>query len=288
VEQRFTPSTHRLALWAGGPVMTVLYVAGWLVFAQMIPTPSPHWSAEELAQWIVDHKPGLSFGCFLMIAGCGLWGTWLAQTIVWTFRTEARFPVLTFTQLLCGAAGLTFFIFDTLFWAVAVFRAGEVDPQITQQMWDVGWFGFLFTITVYIAWAVAWALGILLNPPQYQVFPRWAAYVTFGSVICWSPGLLIIFFKEGPFSYSGVLAMWLPITEFFIWLLIIDVCARKAIRRQVEISTQEAAERGDAYGVHPTRDPDLPSRPTPAGGKTLGSPLLVGGAAALAPPRSRS
>jgi hypothetical protein len=68
--------------------------------------------------------------------------------------------------------------------------------------------------------------------------------------------MLIIFFKEGSFSYAGLLAMWLPITEFFIWLVIIDVYARKAIRRQVELARREGIERGAAYGLYPPRDPD--------------------------------
>lgn len=257
MEQRFTPSTHRLALWAGGPVMTVLYIVGWLAFAQMIPTPSPSLSPQQLADYLVAHKPGILVGCLLMIAGCGLWGTWVAAIAVWTYRTEVRFPVLTFTQLICVAAGVTFFIFDTLFWGVAVFRAGETNPQITQQLWDVGWFGFLFTITVYIAWAVAWSMGVLFNPPEHQIFPRWAGFVTLGSVTCWSPGLLVIFFKEGPFSYSGLLAMWLPITEFFVWLVIIDVYARIAIRRQVQLSRAEGEERGAEYGLYPPPREDL-------------------------------
>jgi len=252
VEQRFIPSTHRWALTVGGPLMTVMYLVGWLVFARMLPTPSPGWHAEQLSKWLVDHGTGFLFGCLLMIAGCGLWGSWVAALTVWTFRTESRFPVLTFTQLVCVAAGLTFFIFDTLFWAVAAFRAGQVDPQITQTMWDIGWFGFMFTISVYIVWAVAWALGILLNPPEYQVFPRWAGFVTFGSVMCWSPGLFIIFFRGGgPFSYAGVPAMWLPITEFFVWLVIIDVLARKAVKRQERLSLLEGIEKGDAYGLYP-------------------------------------
>lgn len=231
--------------------MTVLYIVGWLAFAQMIPTPSPSLTPDQLAAYLVQHKPGLLFGCMLMIAGCGLWGTWVAAIAVWTYRTEVRFPVLTFTQLICVAAGVTFFMFDTLFWAVAAFRAGQTDPHITQQLWDVGWFGFLFTITVYIAWAVAWSMGVLLNPPEHQIFPRWAGFVTLGSVTCWSPGLLVIFFKQGPFSYSGLLAMWLPITEFFVWLVIIDVYARIAIRRQVRINRHEGEVRGAEYGLWP-------------------------------------
>jgi hypothetical protein len=251
--------------------MTVLYLVGWLGFARMVPTPSPSWTAEHLSQWLVAHGTGLQAGCLLMIAGCGLWGSWVAALTVWTFRTESRFPVLTFTQLICVAAGLVFFIFDTLFWSVAAFRAGEVNPQITQQLWDVGWFGFLFTITVYVVWAVAWALGILLNPPDYQVFPRWAAYVTFGSVMCWSTGLVIIFFKSGPFSYAGVPAMWLPISEFFVWLVIIDVLARKAIRRQEHLSLLEGIEKGEMYGLYPPSRTDavaarVPLTPNDANG----------------------
>jgi uncharacterized membrane protein YhdT len=251
MEQRFVPSMHRWALWTGGPLMTVMYLVGWLVCARMLPTPSPSWTAQQLSDWLVDHGIGMLLGCLLMIAGCGLWGAWVAALTVWTYRTESRFPVLTFTQLICVATGLTFFIFDTQFWSVAAFRAGQVSPEITQQLWDVGWFGFLFTISVYIVWAVAWALGILLNPPEYQVFPRWAAFVTFGSVMCWSVGLLIIFFKDGPFSYAGVPAMWLPISEFFVWLVIIDILARKAIKRQEQLSVIEGLERGSEFGIYP-------------------------------------
>lgn len=257
MEQRFVPATHRWALWWGGPLMTVLYLIGWVVVGHMIPVPSSDYTAAELSGWLVDHKPNMVWGCMLMIAATGLWGSWAAAITVWTYRTEANFPVLTFTQLICVAAGVTFFVFDTLLWGVATYRAGEVDPEITQQLWDLGWFGFLFTITVYITWALAWGMGILLNPAEYQVFPRWAAWITFGSVMCWSPGLLIIFFKGGPFSYSGQLAMWLPITEFFVWLAFIDILARKAVSRQVLLSRIEGIEQGRDHGVFPINFEDL-------------------------------
>lgn len=247
---------HRLALLVGGPVMTVMYVVGWLVFARMFPAPSPGLTAQQLADWIVAHKPGMTMGCLFMIAATGIWGSWVAAISVWTFRTEARFPVLTFTQLICVGCGLTFFVFDTLFWSVATFRAGETDPAVTQQMWDVGWFGFLCTITAYVAWAVAWCLGVLCNPPDHQVFPRWTAFVTLGSVMCWIPGLFTMFFKEGPFTYNGPTGMWLPIIEFFVWLIILDVYARKAVRRQEALSRQEGLERGPAYGLYPPENID--------------------------------
>jgi len=270
VEKRFTPRTHRLCLWTGGPVMSVVYIVGWVVFARLIPAPSPGWSAQRLTDWLVGHQIQFLIGCAIMIGAAGLWGMWCAALSVWTYKTESRFPVLFATQVISVAAGLTFFIFDTLFWTVAAFRAGQRSPEITQAIWDVGWFGFLFTITVYIAWAVSIALGILWNPPEHQLFPRWSAFLTIGSALCWSAGLLIVFFKQGQFAYNGGLAMWLPLGEFFVWLAIMTVLGLRAISRQEQISRHEASQRGAQYGVyepgkrdifHPIEDSALIERP---------------------------
>ena len=250
MEKRFTPRAHRLCLWAGGPVMSIVYIIGWVVFAKLIPAPSPHWSAEHLTAWIVDHKTGFLVGCAIMIGAAGLWGMWCASLSVWTYKTESRFPVLYTAQVISVCAGLTIFIFDELFWTVAAFRAGQRSPEITQAIWDIGWFGFLFSITVYIAWAVSLALGIIWNPPRHQLFPRWSGYMTIGSALCWSAGLLIVFFKDGQLAYNGGIGMWWPLIEFFIWLAIMTVLGLRAISRQEEICRQEAAELGDEYGVY--------------------------------------
>jgi hypothetical protein len=250
VEKKFTPNTHRFCLWTGGPVMSVVYIIGWVSFARMVPAPAPHWSAEHLTAWIVDHQTQFVIGCAIMIGAAGLWGLWCASLSVWTYKTESRFPVLYTAQVISVAAGLTIFILDELFWTVAAFRAGQRSPEITQAIWDIGWFGFLFSITVYIAWAVSLALGILWNPPEHQLFPRWAGYMTIGSALCWSAGLLIAFFKDGQLAYNGGAAMWWPLGEFFVWLAIMTFLGLRAISRQEEISRREAVEKGDAYGVY--------------------------------------
>ena len=230
--------------------MSVLYVVGWVVFARLIPAPAPGWPAQRLTDWLVGHHVQFLLGCAIMIGAAGLWGMWCAALSVWTYKTESRFPVLFAAQIISVAAGLTIFIFDELFWAVAAFRAGQRSPEITQAIWDIGWFGFLFSITVYIAWAVALALGILWNPPEHQLFPRWAGFLTIGSALCWSAGLLIVFFQQGQFAYNGGLAMWLPLGEFFVWLAIMTVLGLRAISRQEQISRLEASEKGAQYGVY--------------------------------------
>ena len=250
MEKRFTPRTHRLCLWTGGPVMSVLYVIGWVVFARLVPAPAPNWPAQRLSGWLVGHQIQFLIGCAIMIGAAGLWGMWCAALSIWTFKTESRFPVLFAAQIISVAAGLTIFILDELFWTVAAFRAGQRSPEITQAIWDIGWFGFLFSITVYIAWAVSLALGILCNPPEHQLFPRWAGFMTIGSALCWSAGLLIVFFKQGQFAYNGGLAMWLPLGEFFVWLAIMTFLGLRAISHQEQLSRHEAMEKGTHYGVY--------------------------------------
>jgi hypothetical protein len=278
MEKRFTPNTHRLCLWVGGPVMSVIYIIGWVAFARMVPAPAPNWSAEQLTAWLVDHQTAFLVGCAVMIGAAGLWGMWCAALSVWTYKTESRFPVLYSAQLISVSAGLTIFILDELFWTVAAFRAGQRSPEITQGIWDIGWFGFLFSITVYIAWAASLAIGILWNPPEHQMFPRWAGYMTLASALCWSAGLLIAFFKGGQLAYNGGLAMWLPLGEFFVWLAIMTYLGLKAISRQEELSRQEALEKGDDYGVYnPGSEETLEvlEESSPA----LPEPLRVGGLA---------
>jgi len=250
VEQRISPRAHRMALWVGGPVMSVVYMFGWLAYARLMPVPSPSWSAERLSEWLVDRQPEFQIGCLIMIAAAGTWGLWCAAMSVWTYRTEQRFPVLFAGQVISVGCGLTIFVLDELFWTVASFRAGETDPAVTQAIWDIGWFGFLFSITAYISWAVCFALGILWNPPEHQMFPRWAGYMTLASCLCWSLGLMIVFFKSGPFSYNGTLAMWLPLAEFFVWLIFMTYLGLKAISKQEVLCRQEAEQYGAGYGVY--------------------------------------
>jgi hypothetical protein len=135
-------------------------------------------------------------------------------------------------------------------------------------LWDLGWLAFLITIPVYIAWAVAWSLGVLLNPSEHQIFPRWSAYVTLGSVVLWTPSVLTMLFKEGPLSYSGVGGMWLPIIEFFVWLIIVDVNARLGLRRQEERTPLEGVERGEGFGLYP---PERQARLTAQRGDSTGN-----------------
>jgi len=243
MEQRMTPKAHRFCLWMG-PVMSVIYMIGFIPLAGFWPVPTPDWSPDELSAWLVENRGAFQIGCAMMIASAALFGPWGSALAIWTRKTEVRFPVLYVTQIVALATGLTIFVLIQLFWGIASFRAGDISPEITQTMFDIGWFMFLFDISPFIVWACALALGILWNPPEHQLYPRWAGYFTLAVCLCWSAGLMVLFFKSGPFAYNGLLSMWLPLGMFFVWLGVMTVLGLKAVTKQEALCRLEGGDRG--------------------------------------------
>ena len=254
MDLRFTPLAHRICL-ASGHVLTVMYCIGFLFCAQFFPIPSPDWPADRLARWLFDHKSAYQFGCLLMLVAGGLLAPWGAALSIWTRRTEVRFPVMYITQITSLAASTGLFVIIAIFWALASFRATEISVEITQMLFDAGWFLFLWVGPPFYLWAGAFGLGILINPPEHQLFPRWIGWFTLASVLCWSLGLLQVFFRTGPQSYSGMLPTWIPLIDFFVWMELLTFYGFAAIRRQ---EAECRAEAGEGLGVYaPTWDEPL-------------------------------
>jgi hypothetical protein len=72
------------------------------------------------------------------------------------------------------------------------------------------------------------------------VFPRWAAYFNIWAALMLTPGTVVMFFKSGPLSWTGLFVFWLPFTAFFAWLMVMFRLLLKAIG-------QERADDSMAY-----------------------------------------
>lgn len=242
---RMTPAAHRLCLW-GGHLCTMLYLGGW-VLAGFIPIPGPDWPADKLAHWLADNKVLYQIGCLLMLIGAGVMAPWGAALSIWTRKTEMRFPVIYITQIVSLAASVALFIVIEIFWALAAFRATEISVEITQMLYDAGWYFFLWIGPPFYIWVASFGIGILMNPPEHQMFPRWIGYFSLASVLCWSMGTMQVFFRTGPTAYSGMLPTWIPLAEFFIWMELLTFYGFRAIRLQ---EAECRKEQGEGMGVY--------------------------------------
>lgn len=244
-ETRFTPRTHQFCAGAG-IALAVVYLLGFIVFARFYPPPGPDMPPEELVAWLLRYDDSLRFGYILMICGGAIFGFWGASIAVWTRKSEASLPVMYVSQVVALGAAVAIFVAVPVFWAEASFRAGQVAPETTQMLWDLGWFMFLFAVPPFITWAVSLALSILWNPADQQVYPRWLGWVTLGETVCWTPALLVVYFYDGPFAYNGAVALYLPFTLFFGWVLVVSGVTLRVIRDH----ERTACVHGGVYAPH--------------------------------------
>ena len=83
-------------------------------------------------------------------------------------------------------------------------------------------------ITAHLSVAAA-TLGDQRSVP---VFARWVGYLNLWMAVLLAPGVLVLFFKTGPFAWNGLFAFWFPLVLFLTWLAIMCVLLLRALNAQ--------------------------------------------------------
>lgn len=217
-----------VCIWMG-PLCALLFLIGAVILGRFIPPwVHPSDGPQEVARIFSQHADRIRLGALITIISMSLVGPWGVAVAAQIRRTEGGFPVLTYVQLMCAAVGTTIVVLMSMFWAVATFRT--YDPQIVQFCNDVAYFLFLFTWTPFTVWAGAVALAIFLDPNEEPVFPRWVAYLSLWTAVLFVPAGLMAFFKHGAFSWAGLMALYVPVGVFFIWLAALTTYTIRNIR----------------------------------------------------------
>lgn len=223
-------TTQLWCAWSG-LFATVLAGLGMVVVGGFVPARSPSATAAEIATWYADNTFSIRIGLVLTLLGFTLLLPFGVAVALQTRRTEAR-PVMTSVQIASVAVGVLEGVLTTVFWAVASFRPTDVDPGVTRALNDLGWFTFLFNVSTFTVWLAAVAIAILRDPSPAPVFPRWSGYLSVYAALLFMPGVLIIFFKSGPFGFSGLFALYVPAGVFFSWILAMLPLLLRAIKAE--------------------------------------------------------
>lgn len=219
----------RTAVCVGLAGMVVLFGAGYVLSGFVLP-PSAARTSAQIVSMYTDHQARIRVGCFLMITGfsfVALWGCALASL---TRLLEGRSSVVAYTQVACISVVTVIVVFAPLIWALAAFRPGEIDPDVTRSINDLGWFLFLYPWPPLMIWLGVTGWAILGDRSDRPMFPRWSAYLCFWTALLSVPGGLISFFKVGPFSWNGLLAYWVPLGVFFVWVVAMSAVMLRATR----------------------------------------------------------
>lgn len=225
--------SHRafvLSAWSG-PLMTLGFFVGLMLLAHFIPPPSPAADADQIAQMFRDNTTGIRIGLFISMLATGLLCPFYAAITIQMVRIERGWSVLSVTQAVAGACSVLEIVLPMMIWQTAAFRP-ERTPETTQAINDLAWLPFLGLTTTVIIQNVVLAVAILRDRRPTPLLPRWYGYLNLlvGAGIL--PAGFIVFFKTGPLAWDGLLAWWVPVADFFLWIILTAVLLTRAANAQ--------------------------------------------------------
>ncbi len=211
----------RFCGWSGVAAVTFFIIGGMILGGMLPPLLSPDDTAAEFARRVSEHVVAIRIGSVFLILSFALFGALAAGIAAQTRRFE-KAPAFSYLQLMFGACGTAVAVLVAFSWALMSFRPDEYDPTVVQVLIDFAYFLALFSVPVFSGWCLVIALPILFANEGEEPFPRWVAFFNLWAAVLYAPGLMILFFKSGIFSWSGIVALWIPFTAFFLWILVMS------------------------------------------------------------------
>jgi hypothetical protein len=218
-----------LCAWAG-PATVVVALIGWLV-AGVLPIPLGSESSVEEVVNFYSHDTRVLAGLVISTLGVSLVFPLIAVIGVHMVRMEGRTPILTFLQLITGAATGVCLLLPLLLMTTIAFRPDR-SPELTMTLNDIAWLLFITPIAPFMLQNIA--IGVAILNDKRQTLPRWVGYVNFWIAFSFIPDPLAFFFHSGPFAWRGIFIFWLALTTYSVFLVVMGLTLRKAIRESAE------------------------------------------------------
>lgn len=219
--------------WSG-LAATLLFVIGGVILGEMLPPLlRANDSPAEFVRKVTEHLLSIRVGSVILMLSFALFGPFGAGIAAVTRRAE-KSPGLSYVQLVFTACGTMVALLVAFAWALMGFRPDVYHPTTVQMLADLAYFLAVFSVPIFGGWCVVIALPILLAEEGKECFPRWVGYVNLWAVLLFAPGQLVLFFKDGPFSWHGIVALWIPFVAFFLWIVVMCMSMLRAVKQNVQ------------------------------------------------------
>jgi hypothetical protein len=212
----------------GYPFIALLVVG--LLIAHWIPPMAPSWSTEHVVAFYTDHANSIRTGLAVMLVGAMATAPFVAALASLIRRIDARLEPLAAVQLVCGAAGVAAIFVPVLIFTATAYRPDR-SPDVTMALNDLGWITLVMNAIPAIGQATVVGVAILADKRPTPLLPRWSAYLNFWMAFLYLPGILLTFFKTGPFAWNGILSFWVAVGAFGAWVLVMTFLVVRAASR---------------------------------------------------------
>jgi hypothetical protein len=236
VKPAINKTLQMVCVWAG-PVMIVGWVASFVLLAGFIPPPPPSNSPQQVVDMYQNNTVSIRLGLVLTLFACALLVPFAAVISTQMKRIEGQHAVLSTTQVVSGGLLSLEFIIPLMIWQTAAYRP-DIGPVLIRMLNDMGWLMFVGVISTAVVEFASIGLVILNDERDTGVFPRWAGYFNLWVAFLVVPAGVVPFFKQGPFGWNGVLAFFVPLVVFAIWIAVMVVLLRRAINAEEQTAAQ--------------------------------------------------
>ena len=232
----------RFCAW-GGPVLLVGLIVFWGVLGSNIPPYSAALDAQAIADHYRHHTTNIRIGMIVTMMLGVLYLVWgMAITKVME-AVEWHNDVLSRLQLWGAGFTALILVFPPAIWLAAAFRPDQLDPSIIQMLYDTGWIVFDLAFTLTALQLVAIGVCFLSDRRAVPVIPKWVSWLCLWIAFMFLMLFLMPFFKDGPFSRSGIVNYWVEFILFFLFMQVMSLYTFRALNI-LEHEHAEAVKHG--------------------------------------------
>jgi hypothetical protein len=213
-------------------VCAVLLATGIFGIAGWLPPVRADMNAQSLVELFQRDRLRIQLGMTVMGSSAMFYWFFAAAVSTQLQRIEGQYHPLSRIQMI-SAAGTALAIMFLTFLALAMCFRPNIEPTALQMANDLFWLIFVGLWMPGVSQNLAIGVGILSDKrlDAERIYPRWVAYVNFWVALSFVPGCYIAFFHQGPFSWHGILGLWLVATGFFLWVVVMWWSTVRAIEQ---------------------------------------------------------
>jgi len=216
-----------------GPVFVVCLFGGWGLLGGFIPLIPPSSTAAEVAAAYSENPTLHRIGLIIGMIGVFLTIPFFLAISMQMKRTELRTPILSILQFASGIIVTVVLMIPILLFVGGAFRPDR-SAELTQLVNDLSYVMLILPWPPIIGQLGALAVATFSDRRSEPVFPRWVGYYSLWIAVLLLPASMIIFFKTGPFAWTGVVGFWIPAAVFGTWYLVMAALLLRAIKQEAQ------------------------------------------------------
>lgn len=224
-------ASQKAGLWCTF-IFVALTVVGWLGIGHFyLPAPADL-GMEETKVWFTQtYGTRIILGCTLFYIACGFLVPGSIQLGIMLAKIEGRWPLWSLTTAVCGIFISLIIFLNSCAWIVAAYRP-EFGADVIQAWADWSWFAFLLGWIYLSIEMIATGVVELMDKRAEPMIPRWFTWATFAGAASLLTAAGPAFFKSGPFAYHGLLAFYLPVFVWGVYLVGTSLFMLRELNRQ--------------------------------------------------------